>query len=512
MSSQNLCPQCGYNSQKCLIKFHPVKLAGSRMSELLKSNCPPLDTERLQLEEFIGENRGFVASLQERVSQARAVLDELLEEERRVKDMIESCKTFIQPIRRIPEGVIHEIFSKFCDTKREGKDSLDKKFAPLVLSQVCRDWRNVAVSTSRLRSFITLDFDWYRDELACQYLLQTYLLRSGKHDITLSIHSNSDISRSHLISVLLLCAPRWTNLSLSIPYDSLHAFSAARGSVNRLNRLSIEFVGNVPGLSVRLAMSVFNTFEYAPLLRSFSLKGVLRGVEQMNLPWSQLTEYSGNDWTSGYIDILKRAQDMESASLQCHDDSEFEGMFPSLSHRRLRVLHVHEEEENLDIEDILSEGGIVHFLLHVEFPALESLKMTYVHPYNVQVPKSLLGSTARGLKSLSIDSPIILSSRAQADLLNLLRTTVSLSSFSMTWWSIHANPQGDGLFLWLNRNINPDVVPRLASLAVRFINREPYLSSSFVDMVQSRRYAAFVGTFFHNTGRDERGWALEGYV
>ncbi|PBK84397.1 hypothetical protein ARMGADRAFT_974268, partial [Armillaria gallica] len=91
------------------LQFRSIELADSRVLELRKSNDPPLKTERLQLESFIGEGRGFLATLQERVSHARAALDELLEEEKRVQDMIESCKTIVSPIRKIPEDIVREI-------------------------------------------------------------------------------------------------------------------------------------------------------------------------------------------------------------------------------------------------------------------------------------------------------------------------------------------------------------------------------------------------------------------
>ncbi|PBK65303.1 hypothetical protein ARMSODRAFT_441090 [Armillaria solidipes] len=256
------CLQCGYNGQDHLpLSFETADLSVSRMDELLKSNTSPLPAERVQLESAIGKGHGFLAGLQERIVQARASLEELLNEERRVERTIECYKIIVRPICRIPEDVVREIFLTCLDTEEEEVDTLSGKFAPLFLSQVCRGWRSIALSTSRLWSSIRLDFDLYRDELACQYLLQTYILRSATHDITLSIHSTRDISKSHLMPVLFLSAPRWTNLSTSIPYNSLFAFSAARGSLHRLNRLSIQFIGDVPGLPVGLAKPIFDAFE-----------------------------------------------------------------------------------------------------------------------------------------------------------------------------------------------------------------------------------------------------------
>ncbi len=481
------CPRCGYNRQDNLpLSFEVANLTASRMDELLKSNTPPLPGEHVQLESAIAKGQECLGGLEERIAQAYATLDVLLNEKRRVERTIESYRTIVRPILRVPEEIIREVLLACLATSWKVTDTLSKQFAPLHLSQVCRDWRSIALSTSQLWSSITPDFDLYDNELPCHYLLQTYLLRSAMHDITLSIYSTMEISDSHLIPVLLLSAPRWTDLSISIPYDSLHAFSAVRGSLHRLKRLSIEFIDDdIPELPDALAKPIFDAFEYAPLLRSVSIEGAPDATKQINLPWSQLTDYVGNDWTTSYIDVLKLAPAMVWISLRCDEDSVVDEAVPPSSHQRLRRLHVHEVEEILD-SDIVPEGGIIHFLSHMEFPALGYLTMTYKHPL-VRIPTSLRGSTACSLQVLIIDALFPITVEAQADLVALLKTTASLSRFQLSCPSLSAIDQNDEIFLGLNANTNPDIVPKLTTLAFRFTNEEPYVSPSFVDMVQSRR-------------------------
>ncbi|KAK0234325.1 hypothetical protein IW262DRAFT_1488474 [Armillaria fumosa] len=464
------CPQCGYNGQDRLpLSFEAANLVASRMDELLKLNNPPLQAERIQLEGVIIEGREILTGLQERIAQMDAALEVLFDEEMRVERTIESCQTIVRPIRRIPEDIIREVFLTCFGIEGDGKDLLDRNFAPLILSQVYRDWRGIALATSQLWSSMRLDFDQYHNQLACQYLLQTYLLRSATHDITLSIHSSRDISKSHLIPVLILSAPRWASLSMSLPYHSLFAFSATRGSLRRLNRLSIHFIGDVPGLPVGVAKPIFDVFEYAPLLRSFSLKGAYRTIQRINVPWFQLTDYTGHDFTSSYIDILKLAPDMEVLRY----------VHPS-SHQRLRSLHVHEVDETSEF--VSSEGGIRRLLSHLEVPALESLSMTYAHPF-IQVPTFLSGSTARNLKSLSIATPSF-AVPSQTELINLLKMTTSLSSLTVPYTLLPAEDHTRLLFgldnpllVYLNANINPDAVPKLISLAIRLTQAPPYSAS-----------------------------------
>ncbi|KAK0450506.1 uncharacterized protein EV420DRAFT_737463 [Desarmillaria tabescens] len=485
MPASSHCPQCGYNRPD--LSFHCGILVPPRMEELLKSNEPPLQAEHVHLDSTICESHGFLARLQQRITETRVALEGLLDEERRVEHMIESCKTIVHPIRRIPEDIIHEIFLACLNTEREGMDSLRRKFTRLVLSQVCRDWRRTSLSTPRLWSSITVDFDIYHNELACQYLLQMCLFRSATHDITLSIHSGGDISESHLLPVLLLCASRWTDLSLSIPYSSIHIFSAARGTFHRLSRLSLEVTRGHVKVPAAAVKPVFDAFEYAPLLREFFTKNLCQAVKQINLPWSQLTGYTGDDYGSVYIDILRLAPNMESVSLQCDFSGPDFTHPPSLSHRRLRILHVHEANES--DTGVISEGGIIRFLSCIEFPMLESLRMTYGNA-SIQIPSSLQGLTAGSLRSLRIDAQLVLSAEAQANLFSLLKTTSCLSSLLIPCPLMPEGSECDGILFGLNGNINPGVVPSLTSLTIQFLNEKPHLDPSFIDMVHSRRYPA----------------------
>ncbi len=206
----------------------------------------------------------------------------------------------------------------------------------------------------------------------------------------------------------------------------------------------------------------------------------------MNLPWSQLTAYTGHDWTSTYLELFKLSPDIEAATLQCADDSEEDVPLPSpySSPKRLRVLHLLEDDDSV----AAPEGGIVRFLSHVEFPALESLTMEYTHS-DIRVPSYLCGSTAGGLKSLTIDTSFSIPAEGQAGLLGLLKTTPSLSRLSISCRMRERNGT-EGIFLGLNANMNPSILPCLTSLDIWFINADPYLDPSFVEMIQSRRYPA----------------------
>ncbi len=111
--------------------------------------------------------------------------------------------------------------------------------------------------------------------------------------------------------------------------------------------------------------------------------------------------------------------------------------------------------------------------------------MEYTHP-DIRVPSHLCGSTAGGLKSFTIDASFCILAEGQADLLVLLKTTPLLSRLSISCQCMRERNDSGGIFLGLNANMNPSILPCLTSLNIRFINAAPYLEPSFVEMVQSQ--------------------------
>ncbi|SJL18161.1 uncharacterized protein ARMOST_21737 [Armillaria ostoyae] len=235
-------------------------------------------------------------------------------------------------------------------------------------------------------------------------------------------------------------------------------------SLHRLKRLSIEFIDDdIPELPDALAKPIFDAFEYAPLLRNVSsIEGAPDAPKQINLPWSQLTDYVGNDWMTSYIDVLKLAPAMERISLRCDED-------PGLMRRSLLRL----------------TSVFVSFLCTKSKRFSIQISFQKEHPF-ARVPTSQRVSTARSLQVLIINASFPISVEAQADLVALLKTTASLSRLSLSFPPVPTIDQNHGIFLGLSANTNPDIVPQLTTQAFRFINQEPYVSPSFVDM-QSRR-------------------------
>ncbi len=65
-------------------------------------------------------------------------------------------------------------------------------------------------------------------------MLRLMLERSCGHDIVIAIYSEEDISSLGGLAIVLAGILQCTELTLFIPYASLHAFSMCRGSLFQL--------------------------------------------------------------------------------------------------------------------------------------------------------------------------------------------------------------------------------------------------------------------------------------
>ncbi|KAF9268366.1 hypothetical protein L218DRAFT_821577, partial [Marasmius fiardii PR-910] len=91
----------------------------------------------------------------------------LVAERGHLEKVIRTYRGIVNPIRRLPEVVLREIFractddgTKAMETFRDymsSGDSLDPTKAPWTLGQVCSLWREVVTSFSSLWSYITID-------------------------------------------------------------------------------------------------------------------------------------------------------------------------------------------------------------------------------------------------------------------------------------------------------------------------------------------------------------------
>lgn len=187
------------------------------------------------------------------------------------------------PARRLPPELLSEIFllSLPVDWK---VDSPGNKLVVMRPSHICKYWRNVALTTPRLWSLISIEISWfdalYRIERKVA-LARKWLSRTAK--CPLSVRISFDMQPSYRRAALSLLEPllqncdRWQHAEINLPWST----------VQRLNP-----AGNILPLLESLVMSVRSHhkdrllgFEAAPNLRNYN--GC--GPAEIQLQWRQLT-------------------------------------------------------------------------------------------------------------------------------------------------------------------------------------------------------------------------------
>ena len=138
---------------------------------------------------------------------------------------ITELKSQRQPINRLPTELLIEIF--FIRTEDESADltaGLPYNSAPVLISHVCHKWRELALATSRLWSFIS-----YRTPKWIPQPLSVFLQRAGSSSISFNFISTPSINTSDNLNTSMLEA--------TTSADIIHALCCQR---RRFRSLTFE--------------------------------------------------------------------------------------------------------------------------------------------------------------------------------------------------------------------------------------------------------------------------------
>jgi hypothetical protein len=276
----------------------------------------------------------------------------------------EKQTVYLPPVNCVPPEIWGEVFD-FCVLSSQAAphrrstnrvfpshrtppvpySKIDSREAPLVLTQVCRTWRNIVTSMSRLWTSLDVDAANVRDEalLARIPLMHLWLERSGTHPLTLNIKF-PNVNRSparrylpdNLFTILLSQSYRWKNVSIegsakiiSKLLDSPHTF------IPRLEFLSLHILDCrwIPGAN-------FSISSTATRLRTLEYTSDWLEPVEYDLAW-QLTHLHSDASTlvSEVPYILSQARRLSHLTLSAVDEEDPENLIEldSVSHAELRV-------------------------------------------------------------------------------------------------------------------------------------------------------------------------------
>nr|GAT48716.1 predicted protein [Mycena chlorophos] len=210
--------------------------------KLLESNHAPSDGEARAIRDIIRSKESLFQELTGKIGDAQAELDTalsqaegdadpqvenartvlvgLLQERDATHETLEAHRALLSPIRRLPPEVLGEIFIQ-CLPKDPPFVQARVDRCPLLLLQVCSNWRETSLCTPALWASIRIDITT-NSCLPNLAFVKTWLDRSGS--CPLSFQINESLQMDHYeefmttaSSILALYAPhyhRWRNVHL----------------------------------------------------------------------------------------------------------------------------------------------------------------------------------------------------------------------------------------------------------------------------------------------------------
>lgn len=209
----------------------------SPYAHVLHTNYVPPDSELHEIKAFLLNPETELRRLETELTRIRAILDDLVSEHDKLNNFVDAHKALISPVRRLPPEILQEIFIR-CLTTRNSV--MHRSEAPMLLTEVCVEWRRIALSTPALWSTLHLPFPGsigveevpnVRFDVA-----KAWLTRSGELPLSISVYDmNWTIRRSTFLDLLGPFIHRCRVLR----------FSILNPDVNQLNSLVLPLLEEI---------------------------------------------------------------------------------------------------------------------------------------------------------------------------------------------------------------------------------------------------------------------------
>ena len=119
-------------------------------SHYLQSNQAPSEAETRKLKALRANPLKEISVIDVEIEQIEGILNSLKRKRAHIQESVDDINTILAPVRRLPTDVLGVIFSHCLATHRNPVMSASE--APILLTQICCDWRSVALSIPRLWS------------------------------------------------------------------------------------------------------------------------------------------------------------------------------------------------------------------------------------------------------------------------------------------------------------------------------------------------------------------------
>ncbi len=452
-----------------------------RIQALLKCNHPPLETERVSLLATASESSNLLSVLKENIDHVQQTLNVLLDGQAKVTENLRAAETLLHPIRYIPDDVLRHIFS-FCVheiydilTERYASNSLDSRNPPWTLSQVCRSWRRVTLSTATLWRCLSIDFEQYRepkDVRLHQFMLGLHLQRARHCQLSIRLSSMKDVSSHASIPILLTSIPFWRHLRACVPAKSLAVFSHYGPYLESLHHLQI-------GLPIDQddPVSTIHAFEMAQSLRILDIDSILCRHFHPPDSGNRLTDLViQGPFYEHIFSFLSKTPNLESLKIYFEESKPFERLSSPIMMPKLTTLEIAEWND-------AAPSSIARFFESLELPTLSLLQIGLDNEADggtvLVFPEVLPHHHCHEIIKLTVTAPG--SEIGKNDLIKVLTDITNMQHLSVA-----AKIVDEELLSALTRSgNNDDILPQLRTFDLRGSETIPD-HKMLLEMVESR--------------------------
>ncbi|KAJ7872344.1 hypothetical protein B0H14DRAFT_186583 [Mycena olivaceomarginata] len=243
-------------------------------------------------------DRTLIADLDAKIQDLERSLSVLRSQKSLAEERLDA---YIYPVLTLPNEIVCEIFLHFLPIY-PACPPLTGLFSPILLTHICRGWREIALALPALWRAIMI----HPNRSPASDLVSTVLSRSGPCPLSICAADERELGGIH--HFLLHCA-RWEYLTLHLDAAPELVFPTIGGSVPLLRHLDIWLWNDMdrPIVSLR----------EAPLLRSAILND--HAAVNIVLPWAQLTSLTlTRMWLHECIPILQKTFDLVHCELELY--------------------------------------------------------------------------------------------------------------------------------------------------------------------------------------------------
>ncbi|KAJ7655347.1 hypothetical protein B0H17DRAFT_1099257 [Mycena rosella] len=404
---------------------------------------------------FLDNLRRRLLDLEDSVSHQEHLLQHLKEQRAAVQLQLDR---FVYPILTLPLEITSEIFL-WCSPRDFAADPSE---APMLLLQVCRAWRAIALSVPVLWDSID---DEFTTPAKMEDVVTSWFSRAGAR-LFLKLSYISDPESAPMHSLIHRHASRLQSLKLYTHSQCLCDLADIRPFPLLRDLYLCSYNFDMPE-STGTPIPVFSG---APLLRHLSLECI--SPSALLMPWSPLTKFSAFELSLlDCLDVLRLATSLSKFHRHGVLEAEETGTGQPLHHSGITSLTV--------AAGVHSDDDVLPFLT---LPCLQEFRLgDPSHSYNKEMNTRILPFLSRAsatLRTFTVDLLPLLPNELVP--IEWFHITTHLTTLDLAY------PQYMRQFLHaLDRRRTPDFLPKLENL-VYSKGSSDQVNNQLLDALQSR--------------------------